>query len=53
MVHIYFEVGLISGMGVGLTNTVSKMLLCTVLGVGWCFFGLGVGIISEMWTYIE
>ena len=53
MVHIYFEVGLISGVGVDLTNTVSKMLLCTVLGVGGFFFGFRVGIISEMWTYIE
>ena len=53
MVHIYFEVRLISGVGVGLTNTVSKMLLCTVLGVGGFFFRLGVGIMSEIWTYIE
>ena len=52
LVHIYFEVGLISGVGVGLTHTVSKMLLCTVLGVGGFFFGWGVGIFSDMWTYI-
>ena len=53
VVHINFEVGLILGVGVGLTNTVSKTLLCTVLGVGGFFFGWGVGIFSEMWTYIE
>ena len=41
MVHIYFEVGLISGVGVGLTNTVSKMLLCTVLDSGWVLFQIG------------
>ena len=52
LVHIYFEVGLISGVGVGLTHTVSKTLLCTVLGVGGFFFGWGVGIFSDMWTYI-
>ena len=48
LVHIYFEVGLILGVGVGLTHTVSKMLLCTVLGVGGFFFGWGVGIFSDM-----
>ena len=52
LVHIYFEVRLISGVGVGLTHTVSKTLLCTVLGVGRFFFGWGVGIFSDMWTYI-
>ena len=52
LVHIYFEVGFISGVGVGLTHTVSKMLLCTLLGVGGFFFGWGVGIFSNMWTYI-
>ena len=52
LVHIYFEVRLISGVRVGLTHTVSKMLLCTLLGVGGFFFGWGVGIFSNMWTYI-
>ena len=52
LVHIYFEVRLISGVGVGLTHTVSKTLLCTVLGVGGFFFGWGVGIFSDMWTHI-
>ena len=51
MVHIYFEVRLISGVGVGLTHTVSKTLLCMVLGVGGFFFRLGVEIFSDMWTY--
>ena len=52
LVHIYFEVWLILGVGVCSTHTVSKMLLCTVLGVGGFFFGWGVGIFSDMWTYI-
>ena len=52
LVHIYFEVGFISGVGVGLTHTVNKMLLCTVLGVGGFFSGWGVGIFSDMWPYI-
>ena len=52
LVQIYFEVGLISGVGVGLTHTVSKTLLCTVLGVGGFFFGWGVGIFCNMWNYI-
>ena len=39
LVHIYFEVGFILGVVVGLTHTVSKMLLCTLLGVGGFFFG--------------
>ena len=50
LVHIYFEVGLILGVGVGLTHTVSKMLVCALLGVGGFFFGWGVGISSDMWT---
>ena len=50
LVHIYFEVRFISGVGVGLTHTVSKMLVCTLLGVGGFFFGWGVGISSNMWT---
>ena len=52
LVHIYFEVRFISGVGVGFTHIVSKMLLCTLLGVGGFFFGWGVGISSDMWTYI-
>ena len=52
LVHIYFEIRLISGVGVGLTNIVSKTLLCTVLGVGGFLFGWRVGIFSDMWTYI-
>ena len=52
LVHIDFEVRFISGVGVGLTHIVSKMLLCTLLGVGGFFFGWGVGIFSDMWTYI-
>ena len=48
LVHIYFEVGFISDVGVGLTHTVSKTLLCTLLGVGGFFFEWGVGIFSDM-----
>ena len=50
LVHIYFEVGFILGVGVGLTHTVSKPLVCTLLSVGGFFFGWGVGISSDMWT---
>ena len=52
LVHIFFEVRFISGVGVGLTHKVSKMLLCTLLGVGGFIFGWGVGIFFDMWTYI-
>ena len=38
-VHIFIEGGFISGVGVGLTHTVSKMLVCTFLCVGGFFFG--------------
>ena len=38
-IHIFIEGGLISGVGVGLTNTVSKTLLCTFLCVGGFFLG--------------
>ena len=50
LVHIYFEVGFILGVRVGLIHTVSKMLVCTLLGVGGFFFWWGVGISSDMWT---
>ena len=39
LVHIFIEGGFILGVGVGLTNTVSKMLVCTFLCVGGFFFG--------------
>ena len=38
-IHIFIEGGLIFGVGVGLTNTVSKTQVCTFLCVGWFFFG--------------
>ena len=38
LVHVYFEGGFISGVGVGLTHTLSKTLVCTLLGVGGFFF---------------
>ena len=52
LVHNYFEVWLILGVGIDLTHTVSKMLLCTLVGVGGFLFGWAVGIFSDMWTYI-
>ena len=47
-VHIFIEGGFISGVGVGLTHTVIKMLVCTFLGVGGFFFRWGVGISSDV-----
>ena len=38
-VHIFIEGGFIMGVGVGLTHTVSKPLVCTFLCVGGFFFG--------------
>ena len=49
-VHIYFEGGFISGVGVGLSHTVSRTLVCILLGVGGFFFRWGVGVTSDMWT---
>ena len=37
-VHIFIEGQFISGVGVGLTDTVSKMLVCTFLCVRGFFF---------------
>ena len=47
-VHIFIQGGFISGVGVGLTHTVSKTLVCTFLGIDGLFFGLGVGISSDV-----
>ena len=52
-VHIFIEGGFILGVGVGLTHTVSKMLVCAFLGVGGFFFGWGVGISSNMWNKLS
>ena len=49
-VHIFTEGGFISVVGVGLTHTVSKILVCTFPGVGGFFFRWGVGISSDMWN---
>ena len=38
-VHIFIEGGLILGVGVGLTHTICKMLVCTFVDVGGFFFG--------------
>ena len=44
-IHIFIEGGLILGVRVGLTNTVSKTLLCTFLCVGGFFSGMSRNIV--------
>ena len=49
----FIEGGFIFCVGLGLTHTVSKMLVCTFLGVGGFFFGCGVGTSSNMWNNLS
>ena len=51
--HIFIEGGFNSGVGVVLTHTVCKMLVCTFVGVGGSFFGWGVGRSSNMWNKLS